>query len=65
MSDEFKKVYLVTHGEYSDYSVDAVFSTREAAEKMVRRLNAGHDHISSNMAVIEEYLLDVPTSVDN
>lgn len=27
------KVYIVTSGDYSDYSIDSVFSTREAAEK--------------------------------
>ena len=27
------KVYIVTSGDYSDYSIDSVFSSREAAEK--------------------------------
>ena len=28
-------VYIVTSGCYSDYSIDAVFSTREAAEAYI------------------------------
>lgn len=31
------RVYLVTSGEYSDYSIDAVFSTREKAERYIQR----------------------------
>lgn len=30
-----KKVYLVTSGEYSDYRVDAVFSSKELAQKFI------------------------------
>lgn len=45
------KIYLVTSGCYSDYSVDAVFSTRKLAEEFI---NA----ISDNSADIEEYELD-------
>lgn len=30
-----EKVYIVTSGEYSDYHIDAVFSTREKAEEFV------------------------------
>lgn len=29
------KVYIVTEGEYSDYHIEAVFSTRENAEKFI------------------------------
>ena len=27
------KVYIITHGEYSDYQIDCVFSNKAAAEK--------------------------------
>lgn len=30
------KVYIVTYGEYSEYSIDAVFSTREKADEYVQ-----------------------------
>src|SRR5579872_4521142 len=43
------KVYLVTHGDYSDYGVCAVFSTRELADKYVN----GHNEYN-----IEEWGLD-------
>jgi hypothetical protein len=33
---EERKVYLVSTGHYSDYSIDAVFDTRELAEMYVR-----------------------------
>jgi hypothetical protein len=35
-----RKVYLVTSGSYSDYSVNAVFSTREMAEAAIATANA-------------------------
>lgn len=34
------KVYLVTSGNYSEYRVEAIYSTQEAAEKHVALLNA-------------------------
>ncbi len=44
------KVYIVTSGAYSDYQINAVFSTREKAESFV---NGGTDLYS-----IEEFPLD-------
>lgn len=32
-----KKIYLVTSGSYSDYGVNAAFSTKEAAEEYIAR----------------------------
>jgi hypothetical protein len=32
-----KKIYIVTSGEYSDYNIDAVFSTREKAEEYIQQ----------------------------
>ena len=45
-----KKIYIVTSGEYSDYRIDAVFSTRELAEDYIQ--HNGTDYR------IEEYNLD-------
>lgn len=48
------KVYIVTSGEYSDYHIDRVFSTKEKAQEYV-------DHIGSDWRDIEEYNLDEET----
>jgi hypothetical protein len=45
-----KKVYLVTSGSYSDYGVEAVFSTRELAKEWINGSKGDYD--------IEEYDLD-------
>lgn len=45
------KVYVVTEGEYSDYEVDKIFSTKEKAEKY----QAAH---STTNVYIEEYEID-------
>lgn len=47
------KVYIVTRGEYSDYYIEKVFSTREAAEKYVA-IDSGKD----DEPQIEEYDLE-------
>lgn len=47
-----KKVYLVTSGEYSDYHVDAVFSTRKMAKEYI--------DIKGTDYGIEEYDIDIP-----
>lgn len=46
---QMAKVYIVTDGEYSDYHIEKVFSTREAAEAY-----------TNGFAVIEEWDLDAP-----
>ena len=48
------KAFLVTTGEYSDYRVEGVFTTREKAEEF-----ASHYHPGYNEAEIEEVILDV------
>lgn len=49
------KVYIVTQGEYSDYHIEGVFSTREKAQEYL-------DHIGSAWnAGIEEYNIDEET----
>jgi len=45
-----KKIYIVTSGEYLDYSIHAVFSTKEKAEEYIQQ--CGTDY------TIEEYDLD-------
>lgn len=44
------KVYIITYGDYSDYSICAVFSTRDKAEEYIQQ--------HGNTFRIEEYLLD-------
>lgn len=45
-----KKIYIVTSGEYSDYGIEAVFSTKEKANEYVQQ-NGTEYHV-------EEYDLD-------
>lgn len=40
---EQKKVYIVTSGCYSDYIIDAIFSTRELAEEYIDNGNGYND----------------------
>jgi DNA polymerase IIIc chi subunit len=47
-----KKIYVITSGEYSNYQVDAVYSTKELAEDFIQ--HNGDDYC------IEEYDLDKP-----
>lgn len=49
--DIYRKVYLVTSGEYSDYHVDAVFSTKEKAEEYI--------DVKGTDYSIEEYDVDI------
>lgn len=35
-----KKVFVVTSGEYSDYGIDAIFSTRELAQSFIDAFKA-------------------------
>ena len=36
------KIYIVTSGEYSDYTIDAVFSTKEKAEEYVQQYGTNY-----------------------
>lgn len=47
------KVYIVTSGEYSDYGIECVFSSRQKAEKYIKECDAYPP------CRIEEYELDV------
>jgi hypothetical protein len=50
-----KTIYAVSSGDYSDYRVNALFSTREAAESFMATVK--DDYYNA----IEEYELDPPT----
>lgn len=47
------KVFAVSSGSYSDYSIHAIFSTKEGAEQFISRFVTGYDPYE-----IEEYELD-------
>ena len=47
-----KKIYIITSGEYSDYDINMVFSTKELAEEFIQ--HNGDDYR------IEEYNIDEP-----
>ena len=49
------KVYLVSSGEYSDYSIQAIFATKELAEAALDR--DGADWRKYDSVRIEEYTL--------
>jgi len=48
-------VYIVTSGEYSDYGINVVFSTREKADAYVKIHNRGGPYDSAG---VEEYEVD-------
>ena len=48
-----QKVYVITRGEYSDYHIEKIFSTREAAEKY-----CAADTYKYDEPMIEEYYLE-------
>jgi hypothetical protein len=64
-----KTIYIVTSGCYSDYAIDAVFSTREQAEAYVagemehgyHSFTNGEWVVTSSMEIqVEEYEMDAP-----
>ena len=52
------KVYVVTTGEYSDYSIHAIFSDRTVADKYCDVHNHGEDDIFGDAYIVEEWTLD-------
>ena len=52
-----RKVFIVTSGEYSDYSIDRVFSTEEKAKKWIDVITSMYGGNYN----IEQYVLDAPT----
>ena len=55
------KVYIVTDGDYSDYHIEACFSTKEKAEKFID--NGEKIKYFGDNAVIEEWELDKGTEI--
>lgn len=49
------KVYVVTAGEYSDYSIQHIFSNREAADEYVRDFNLAGSYRDAR---VEEWEVD-------
>jgi hypothetical protein len=49
------KVWIVTRGEYSDYHIEAVFSTEERADNFARLISSRYEEASA-----EEWDLDEP-----
>ena len=54
------EVFIVTSGEYSDYSIDAVFSHREMADAYVTARNTHGRSWSNPFANVEVWPLDLP-----
>ena len=52
------KVYVVTTGEYSDYTIRGIFSTRKAAEDAVAAMEVYPSASCCEPNPIEEYELD-------
>jgi hypothetical protein len=52
------KIYLVTEGDYSDYHVCGVFSTKENAQKYIDHFGSSGGAGNSNDPDIEEFELD-------
>lgn len=50
------KVYIVTSGKYSNYSIEACFTTKEKAEKFIEEQKKAEKYFVFNE--IEEYILD-------
>lgn len=57
------KVYIVTEGEYSDYHIDACFSTKKQAEQFIKNSKAVDDFCSYTGYTIEEWELDGSTKI--
>jgi len=56
-----KKVYVVSSGSYSDYSIDAIFSTKEKADQYLATQKAVIKHSCLDQYNdVEEFRLDVP-----
>ena len=56
---EMQKVYILTSGEYSDYSIEATFSTKEKAEAFAKELRK---RCRWRAPEIEEWELDRPST---
>lgn len=50
-------IYIITSGDYSEYSINSVWSSKEIAEKNCELLNAGSRWVEYQ---VEEWSMDVP-----
>lgn len=57
------KVYIVTSGEYSDYGIDACFSTKKQAEQFIKNSTTIDKFYSYTGYRIEEWELDRSTKI--
>ena len=66
---ETKKVYIITEGEYSDYHIERVFSTKEKADEFVQCHGTDYRieeyELDGEMAVREEKLWYVRFCIDD
>lgn len=51
-----RNVYIITSGEYSEYSIDSVWSSKEEAERLCALLNVGRGYEDYR---VEEHSLNV------
>lgn len=58
------KVYIVTSGCYSDYGIEACFTTKEKAQEYINNSKKTKDYSYSDIG-IEEYELDGKTDIVN
>lgn len=56
------KVYLVTSGEYSDYSINGIFSTRTLAHAFIEEMNKEEIRVLTDDENIEEWEVDAQVS---
>ena len=45
------KIYLVSSGEYSDYGIDGIFTTKELAEKFIKSFDIENSYDEINIEV--------------
>lgn len=57
------RVYIVTEGEYSDYHIEACFTTKKQAERYIKNSMAVGDFFSYTGKDIEEWELDGSTKI--
>lgn len=53
-----EKVYIVTSGQYSDYGINAVFSSKEKAQEFIKNCEKIDNWIYRGLYYIEEWDLD-------
>jgi hypothetical protein len=56
-----KMIYAVTSGTYSDYRINALFSSKKKAKEFLSAMN-GNSEIYDDFNDVEEYELDPPTA---